>query len=367
MPNVTEFIPELVGLGVDAVICLLLYKGLHVTSKVLQDLSSATPIEIEDDVKVQIERSSASIINKETSSVIIPYAVIRGTVNPLGKVISSTYSSEQLKGVIQKVVLREHKCHRSGTGFWIDTKRVLHEFTNDAPFCLSSPKSQSVFSLIKPHVEVQDWSDAARVDLDTVYDQLETHSAGLGSHILGWLQGDMQKGVQTTELMLTSGTNLTAVGELVSGPAGIKIQPPSDGRPFYMVRNSLSSLIKDVEAELTTLKVFLGIFSGVGTFILLWSAVKYYNKTRGARATRANLDRLATIRTERREREGRGERGDVPEALQCVICLTAEREVILNCGHVCVCADCADTLLTGGHNCPVCRARILTVSPAFVS
>ena len=57
--------------------------------------------------------------------------------------------------------------------------------------------------------------------------------------------GDMQKGVETTELMLTTGTNLTAVGELVSGPDGVKIQPPSDGRPFYLVRNSLSSLIKE--------------------------------------------------------------------------------------------------------------------------
>ena len=174
----------------------------------------------------------------------------------------------------------------------------------------------------------------------------------------------MQKGVQTTELMLTTGTNLTAVGELVSGPGGVRIQPPSDGRPFYLVRNSLSSLIKEVEGERTVLKVFLGIFSGVGAFILAWSAVKYYNKTKEVRAARANRDRLESIRTERRERAGREE---VPEPLQCVICLVAEREVILDCGHVCVCADCADTLISQGLSCPVCRAAIYTVRPAFVS
>ena len=177
--------------------------------------------------------------------------------------------------------------------------------------------------------------------------------------------GDMQKGVQTSELMLTTGTNLTAVGELVSGPGGVKIQPPSDGRPFYLVRNSLASLIKEVEGERTVFKVFLGIFSGVGAFILVWSAVKYYNKTKESRAAQANRDRLESIRTERRERP---ERGDVPEPLQCVICLTAEREVIFEpCGHVCVCADCADTLISQGHTCPVCRATIQTVRPAFVS
>ena len=176
--------------------------------------------------------------------------------------------------------------------------------------------------------------------------------------------GDMQRGVQTTELMLTTETNLTAVGELVSGPAGVRIQPPSDGRPFYLVRNSLSSLIKEVEAERTIFKVFLGIFSGVGAFILAWSAVKYYQKTKEVRSARANRDRLETIRTERRERGGRTE---VPEPLQCVICLAAEREVILDCGHVCVCADCADTLLSQSLACPVCRAAIQTVRPAFVS
>ena len=176
--------------------------------------------------------------------------------------------------------------------------------------------------------------------------------------------GDMQKGVQTTELMLTSGTNLTAVGELVSGPGGVRIQPPSDGRPFYLVRNSLSSLIKEVEGERTIFKVFLGIFSGVGAFILAWSAVKYYQKTKEGRAARANRDRLETIRTERRARAARE---DVPEPLQCVVCLAAEREVILDCGHVCVCADCAATLLSEAHNCPVCRASIRTVRPAFVS
>jgi E3 ubiquitin-protein ligase MUL1 len=58
----------------------------------------------------------------------------------------------------------------------------------------------------------------------------------------------------------------------------------------------------------------------------------------------------------------------VLERLQCVVCLTAEREVILlDCGHVCACRPCADTLLREDHLCPVCRADIRTVKPAFIS
>ena len=96
MTNVSEFIPELIGVGVDAVICALLYKGLSASSRLLKDLSSASQIDIEDNIKAKIEAHDSSIHNKESSNVIIPYAAIRGTVHPLGKVISSTYSPDQV-------------------------------------------------------------------------------------------------------------------------------------------------------------------------------------------------------------------------------------------------------------------------------
>ena len=96
MTNVSDFIPELIGVGVDAVICALLYKGLNASSKILKDLSSATHIDIEDNLKAKVEAHDASIPERESSSVIIPYAAIRGTVQPLGKVISSTYSPDQV-------------------------------------------------------------------------------------------------------------------------------------------------------------------------------------------------------------------------------------------------------------------------------
>ena len=96
MTNVSDFIPELIGIGVDAVICALLYKGLNASSRLLLDLSSATQIDIEDHLKAKVETHEASVHNRESSNVIIPYVAIRGTVQPLGKVISSTYSPDQV-------------------------------------------------------------------------------------------------------------------------------------------------------------------------------------------------------------------------------------------------------------------------------
>jgi len=366
MPEIGEFIPELVCMGVDLIICGVLYKAYSTTNNILRDLNIAPKISIDDQLKKSIEmHPSSEICNGD--NITIPYAVVRGEVAPLGKTVCSSYSSDLVKGVIQKVVFTEHKRNMSRAGFWVDSERLMHQYTNHAPFCLNNTK-ESIFTLTKPYIEVLDWQDASRIDLDTVYDNFETTGGGLGSHIWGWVVGDMQKGVQKTELMLTEGTTLTGIGEVVSGPMGVKIQPPSDGRPYYLVKNSLASLIKDFESNRTVLRIFLGIFGGVGACISALALWKYYKKLQAEKDARANQERLNSIRADRVNRPVREVGENVPESIQCVVCLGAEREVILlSCGHVCVCADCADELIRANHCCPVCRASIDRVLPAYVS
>jgi len=355
MPDIGEFVPELVCMGVDLIICGVLYKAYSTTNSILRDLTNSPQIPIDDHLRTNIENHSSSVANGDASSYSIPYAVVRGDVSPLGKTVSSAYATDMVTGVIQKVVFTEHKRNMSRTGLWVDSERLLHQYTNDAPFCLANSQD-SIFSLMRPYIEVMDWNDASRVDLDTVYDNFESTGGGLGSHIWGWVVGDMQKGVQKTEMMLTKGTTLTGIGELVVGPMGVRLQPPSDGRPFYLVKNSLASLVKEIEGSRTVFKVFLGIFGGVGAFISGVALWKYYKKIQAEKEARVNQDRLNSIRADR------------AKTIQCVVCLGAERKVILlDCGHVCVCADCADELIRAGHSCPVCRAVIVRVMPAYVS
>lgn len=370
MPEMGDFLPELICLGVDAVVCAALYHAYSSVSMAIQDLKDAPVIAINEHMKEQIASSTVSEVMPDGLGLSLPYAAVRGEVSPLGKTVSSAYAPEAVSGVIQRVVFTEHKRNLSRAGFWFDSERVLHQYTNDAPFCLTKLQDSS-WSLSRPHVEVVDWQDASRIDLDTVYDKFEQGAVGLSSHLWGWVTGDLHKGTQVTEMMLTKGCNLTAVGQLVSTPAGVRIQPPADGRPFYLVRITLSSLIKEFEAGRSGLKLFLGVFSGVGLVISCLAAYKYIKKRKEELAARSNQDTLETIRTNRPVRPARGDEshGDgVPESLQCVVCLGAEREVILlNCGHVCVCADCGGELIRLGQTCPVCRARIASVLPAYVS
>jgi len=375
MPEFSEFVPELVCLGIDCMFLGGLYMGYKSANRHIKELLGAPHINIDEHLQSQIQNHPLSQVSDDGSTTVLKYAVLRGDVAPLGRAVSSSYAPQIVTGVIQKVVFTEHKRNLSKTGFWFDHERVLHKFTNDAPFCLASPED-SIFSLTRPHVEVVDWADAAKIDLDTVYDSYEAAQPGLTSHIWGWVTGDIQKGVQKTEMMLMKGTTLTGVGELVCTVDGVKIQPPTDGTSYYLVRSSFNSLVKEVEGMKSALRVCLWIFGGVGACILGFAAHKYYKKYLIEKTVRRNQESLEEIRAERQRRTAeREEAGEAPageaniaEHAQCVVCLGAEREVILlDCGHVCVCADCAGELLRAGHNCPVCRGTIERIMPAYIS
>ena len=206
----------------------------------------------------------------------------------------------------------------------------------------------SISALKRPHVEVLNWGSAYRIDFDTglklifshthtagvisiqsiqhlVCDQFEAAGAGkFGKHILGSVLGDIHKGVQTTERMLIKGTTLTGIGELVSGPDGVTLQPPNDGRPYYLVKNSLSSLIKEVEGSRYTLRICLKIFIGIGVILSGAALWKLYKKMKAKEDAEEQLD---TIRAERSNRSAGEAEDNVPINVQCVVCLGAEREV----------------------------------------
>ena len=138
----------------------------------------------------------------------------------------------------------------------------------------------------------------------------------------------------------------------------------------------------------------LGVFGGIGLLVASLAAWKLYKKrlvhNRNCRseaslntrneeeAGQRNQRQVDAIREERVSRGPRPSGDDIPDVLQCVVCLGAEREVngkektlenkavfdfalslvqviLLPCGHVCACADCAAELLRMNQGCPVCR------------
>ena len=96
MPDVGDFVPELVCMGVDFVICGVLYKAFSTTNSILRDLSGSPQIPIDDNLRTVIENHAASVPSGDASSYTIPYAVVRGDVSPLGKTVCSSYSTDMV-------------------------------------------------------------------------------------------------------------------------------------------------------------------------------------------------------------------------------------------------------------------------------
>lgn len=103
-------------------------------------------------------------------------------------------------------------------------------------------------------------------------------------------------------------------------------------------------------------------FGAVGVF-LAGLMIRRYLRDRKRRIEETTLKKR--LEETRRERRKKMRDIDLPESQLCVVCRQNPREIILlPCGHVCLCEDCAD----GIHElCPVCRKEIEMKSAAYIA
>jgi len=190
-------------------------------------LQAAPQYNIDGDLKSVVERQR----DKK-----IPYAVIRGTVTPLGVPLKSSLVPS-VSGVLQIVKLHEHRITRGFAGFWTEHHKLIHESANVMPFELRNQQHG---------VEIVDALSAAVLDVDMVYDNYEPSSLSLFDHLFGFFSGVRQRGLQTTEEVLREGSFLTAIGELELDGNTLRMQPSKEG-PLFLTTATKSTLIKRFE------------------------------------------------------------------------------------------------------------------------
>ena len=290
-------------------------------------------------------------LSEDAKELSVPYVIIRGSVTPSKSPIESHHFKD-IKGVIRQFSVTEHKRSLSRAGFWYDSSKVIQTYSNHVPFYVGKV--------------LIDHEGASELDLEVTYDKFDAAPNTLGDHVWGWVIGDRSKGVQSTEKMLINDTELTAIGELTLKDSKLTMQAPEDPYlDYYLVKDTPKALIKRLENGSTALKTCLVIFGGFGLIIGGYAAYKYYKKYQEYRLTQSSRDTLRTIIEDRGQNDNRPQ---MPEGQSCVVCLGNQREVILlDCGHVCVCADCAQIIMQTNPNCPVCRQHIDRVAPAYIS
>lgn len=73
---------------------------------------------------------------------------------------------------------------------------------------------------------------------------------------------------------------------------------------------------------------------------------------RNAAAVKAKKQELETVIALIQEHSQHQAEPDI----DCIICLDEPRTIVLDCGHLCLCVDCSDSL----EECPICRTPIAT-------
>ncbi|CAH2086846.1 unnamed protein product [Euphydryas editha] len=339
----SEIVGETIILGIDSLILGFCVNQLSKCKHILNALQSAPVLDIDSTLNREI--------NKYPSHV-IPYVVIRGLVKPLGNPITSNYN-QSITGVIQRLTIKEHVIARTSAGFWSDQTRTIHEVYNSTPFVLNSGKYS---------IEVVDALAAEILDLDVISDKFEPMSPGVIDHVWGFFSGVRQRGLQTMEEMLRDGSYITVVGELSRTSSGLKIQPPRDGLPLYLTTATKSSLLKRLANSRDFLRILLAVF---GTVAAIASGRILYKYLKRRRRREADERLKAQLAAGRRQRRATTRDHALTDLQLCVVCTENPKEIILlPCGHVCLCEDCSENIK---DKCPICRERIDSRAPAFIT
>ena len=104
------------------------------------------------------------------------------------------------------------------------------------------------------------------------------------------------------------------------------------------------------------------MFGAIGLIIGGIVIRRYRHDREQARLAEELEEALAASRRSRRQRV---RDKDLREQELCVVCRTNPREIILlPCGHVCLCEDCADDI---NNDCPICRALIVEKRAAYIA
>lgn len=204
-------------------------------------------------------------------------------------------------------------------------------------------------------IRVIDAKQASGLTLEAVYEHFEPAEGGnVAQYLIDWFRGYQLRGIQTMEKMLKVGTTLTGVGQIVISSDGeIQLQPPKSCG-FYLTRDNLDALIKQISSKATIWRnvcIILAIGAGV------LAAYALYKKRQQAAEDRERIERIARQRRD----QNATNLDELPsndsndDNRQCVVCMNNERDVVLlECGHVCVCSSCVSQL----NLCPMCRRSI---------
>lgn len=274
----------------------------------------------------------------------IPYVAIRGSVQPEqeSQLISSTFG-QPMKGVILNTTISEHKHEWSNASkSWYDSSRQVGSIVRDIPFGVASGRV---------YIAVKEWKAAKYFVIPTVSSRFDPIERSITASLVDYAAGSQVKGYTTEERLLQVGSPLVVIGEVLMTHDGkLLIRPPFDlTHPYVLTADSLDNFIVELSSSISGWRWSTWLLAILASGFLGWGAYLYYS---------AHPEKFSWFKTPT------GSAVPLPDGTACVVCMEQPRAVaLLDCGHVCVCSECALRLST----CPVCRQHIVRTVRTFVS
>ncbi|XP_020489650.1 mitochondrial ubiquitin ligase activator of nfkb 1-A [Labrus bergylta] len=347
-------------LKITEAVCLGASLGLTSVCYYLYTKSRTSLDKLDDAPHLNIDGKLRDIL-KVTPGACLQYAVIEGTVQPVGEPLTSHFQKEYV-GVLQKFNLTEHRLvWNSLSRTWSDSERVLHQRVNAVPFLLVGSDDTTV-KVLSPLQALGD-------HMEITHEKFHQVNYGLGDIVGQYLSGEKLKGQLETEEMLKVGATLTGVGELILDTDGtLNLRPPANGSPYFLSTTDFDTLRGEQESSAVLWKVLAIASALAGAAALLWVGRRYYNQLKvrwEQEQERRDFERLqAELPRVSAQVQGLDQDNEENTENACVICLTQPRNcILLDCGHVCCCHSCYQALPK--RTCPICRQNITRVVPLY--
>uniref|UniRef100_A0A3B3DHV6 RING-type E3 ubiquitin transferase n=2 Tax=Oryzias melastigma TaxID=30732 RepID=A0A3B3DHV6_ORYME len=201
------------------------------------------------------------------------YAAVEGVVQADAEPLASRFVPRCF-GVIQKINLQEFwKYWNSVSNSW-DIKTVNKtEKNNFVPFSLVSHGSYipDVF------VKFQDPLEFSSFILETIHHEIRCVEERLGE--MEGLSGEKPVALEEVEELLRVGSTVTGFGEVVlEGDQVIRLQPPKDGRKYFLTPTDHRGFISQHEGVASLWKTLSAVTGITGTAILAGLVYSFFEK-----------------------------------------------------------------------------------------
>ena len=303
----------------------------------------------------------------------MPYVALNGVVGVLEKPLKSHLKTgtEGVASLRTTSEVREKYMNFT----WQNEDIIVQSMLEYVPFYITAlPDTAAPAALFgknaaeSPRVVVEnpiesDWFDET---LEVIHEEFTPKDMNtFFESVLSLTNGERLCGYNETEKMLKVGAKLLTIGEVVLEDGVVKVRAPVKTIfDFVVSRKTKSEIVSHMRRSSVVWRICSIMTCGVtvvaGYYFVRRLRMRYVELS-AKRRRQLDMDAIRQSRRELRDQDD----DERTERSLCVVCLTNPREaVLLDCGHVCLCADCLQQL-NQPISCPVCRERVVRCLPLF--